>query len=612
MRGARPNFVPFLAPAILLSAFAACDPDEEKLNPEGFAMFDAGVGAPGATAGGSAAGGVTSGITAGLGGTFGGALPDAGNGGAALGGGLNPVACNGLQACSGTCVDTASSPLHCGMCGQACGAGQRCEAGRCAGAVGGATTGGGAITGGAATGGAGGNDGCSDVPAAGLSLSEIAVYQAVKIPIMKSMAPVEPAMRNAGVVQERDAVFRVHVTPGAGWTPRQVSARLDLVSPAGTAPRRFFATSSPSGASSDMDPASAFRIKVPAEAIAADTTYSVTLVECTNNAQAAAASAARFPADGFAPLGAVKTGPLRIQLIPVVAGGRMPDVSEAAVETYRKRLLALYPVTKVEMEVAAPLTSSATSMCAHLSAVTARRTADNAPIDVYYYGLTNGTSGGQSGCSNANPTASSRSKVSMGWASSGGRIETGAATMCHELGHSHGRLHAPCQVSDPDRSYPNTNADIGVWGYDARSDTFLPPTRKDMMSYCPNPDRTQAWISDYTYRGILARVAAVNALATPQAFIYSPSAPKVSWRTLVHDSVGTHWGEYPLSLHGTPEGLPLPAIIHGRDGPIQTTEVYKEELEDGVSDGAYLLTIPQPAADWVAIEVPGLLAPQPF
>ena len=70
--------------------------------------------------------------------------------------------------------------------------------------------------------------------------------------------------------------------------------------------------------------------------------------------------------------------------------------------------------------------------------------------------------------------------------------------MCHELGHSHGRLHSPCGVSDPDWNYPYPNADIGVWGHDLRTDEFYPPTRKDMMSYCPNPDRSLAWISDST------------------------------------------------------------------------------------------------------------------
>src|SRR5687767_4649194 len=37
-----------------------------------------------------------------------------------------------LRSCEGRCVDLTSDPLHCGACGNACGAFQTCNAGRCA------------------------------------------------------------------------------------------------------------------------------------------------------------------------------------------------------------------------------------------------------------------------------------------------------------------------------------------------------------------------------------------------------------------------------------------------------------------------------------------------
>jgi hypothetical protein len=40
--------------------------------------------------------------------------------------------------------------------------------------------------------------------------------------------------------------------------------------------------------------------------------------------------------------------------------------------------------------------------------------------------------------------------------------------------------------------------------------------------------------------------------------------------------------------------------------------VYRQRLEDGVSDRAFMLTLPEPDASWRAIEVPGLLARQLF
>jgi PAS domain S-box-containing protein len=241
------------------------------------------------------------------------------------------------------------------------------------------------------------------------------------------------------------------------------------------------------------------------------------------------------------------------------------------------------------------------------AAIRSRRSADNAPIDVYYYGLTSGTSGGQSGCAFQLSTANSTSKAAAGWNANNDR---GPSTMAHELGHSHGRNHAPCgNVGASDGNYPYPNADIGVWGYDFRIDTFLPPTRIDMMSYCPNPDRTLAWLSDYTYRALVQRVASVNALARRSSYEIGArtAARTVPWRQLVVDSFGARWGEYPLLVDGVPEGGAVQALVYDRRGISQTIEVYRLDMEDELSHEAYMLTVPQPENDWYALEIPGLL-----
>jgi hypothetical protein len=180
--------------------------------------------------------------------------------------------------------------------------------------------------------------------------------------------------------------------------------------------------------------------------------------------------------------------------------------------------------------------------------------------------------------------------------------------MCHEVGHAHGRLHAPCNVQDPDPRFPYPDAAIGVWGYDHRMDQFLKPASKDMMSYCPEP-RWQAWISDYTYQAILNRAAQVNGQPEIPAPV-GPAATPASWRLLVSDSVGVHWGEEPLLVKGTPEGEPVAAVIYGEHGAMLQVVVYAQTLEDGVSDRAFMLTLPEPDKSWRAIEVPGLLARQ--
>ena len=172
--------------------------------------------------------------------------------------------------------------------------------------------------------------------------------------------------------------------PDSGWTPRVVGARLGLTT-AGTV-QQFFGMLTPSMASRDEDPATAFQIPVSGDAIGEDTTYALTLVECSPVATAGVASAARFPAVGSEALSARETGPLRVQLVPLVVGGKMPDLSQSALETYRKRLFAVYPDTAVEFTVDEPLTSSSTSMCSLLSSVSSRRSADKTSVDLYYYG----------------------------------------------------------------------------------------------------------------------------------------------------------------------------------------------------------------------------------
>ena len=102
-----------------------------------------------------------------------------------------------------------------------------------------------------------------------------------------------------------------------------------------------------------------------------------------------------------------------------------------------------------------------------------------------------------------------------------------AETMAHEIGHAHGRDHAPCGVSGGDNQYPYANARLGTWGYDLVEKSLKnPDSYADMMSYCE-----PQWISDYNYDEIYDWVRSVNLLnLNPQSY------PPSQWRALnIHE-----------------------------------------------------------------------------
>jgi reprolysin-like metallo-peptidase family M12B len=498
----------------------------------------------------------------------------------------------GQMLCSGSCVDTTTNAAHCGGCGMGCALGQTCSAGKCSGA------------------GGVGADGCSGGLARGISVSRIDAFQTIQIGIMADGKEIAASARNTDVVEGRETLLRVFVTPGSGWAARELSARVTLVN--GATSDEYFAKKTISGASDVADETSTIQVTLPPDKITADTHYYVELVECSMSA-AGDAVAPRFPATLDAPLGARTTGALKITVIPLVVGSRTPAVDAATLKPYKDIMLAMYPAKSVEITGGAPLTlDGGLNWNTSLNQVQSQRSKDKPAADVYYYGFVTPADTFQSYCGGGctagvgfvvNQSNDSMHRVAMGI---GFPVDQSYITMAHEVGHNHGRNHAPCvpqggSISGVDGSFPYDGAKITLWGYDARSKKLINPTGDpnrnddvtDIMGYC-----NKQWMSDYTYDAIVTRVAAVNGA---NKVVVNPDVLSL-WRTLLIDDQGPRWG-LPIDELAPPSGTAEAAeVLDAKGNVIKTIVVYRTEVSD---IGAAQVLVPEPKPDWYAVRVTG-------
>jgi hypothetical protein len=501
----------------------------------------------------------------------------------------------GQTLCAGACVDTSTSNANCGACGKACAATLACNEGSC-------TSNSGA-------------DGCSG-SALGITIQQIAAYQSVKIPIMSNGTAVLPApanttptatQRNADVVVARDTLFRVFVTVASGFTSRQLSARLTLTN--GDTSDQYFAKQTVSASSVEATAASTFMIYAPASKITDSTQYRVELVECGTGS--GTLMSPQFPTTGTAALSARTTGGLKIKVISILANAHAPDTTDASLDIYRKQFMAMYPISAIDLSFGDQIsTDYPIDWNNVLDQIRTKRAADAPAADVYYFGLLKPADTFAAFCGNSCTTGigyvagantpQQRAAVGIGFGDS-----ASSETMAHEVGHNHGRNHAPCvpaggTISGVDASYPYANGGVGVWGYDSRKTLLIDPAKyTDIMGYCNNK-----WISDYTYEGLVNRVATVDG-AQDQAFDAQALA---TWRVLLLDQRGPRWG-LPITQPSLPEGTPIVVRILD-DAGVAITEVqaYRTEISD---DSSAMLMVPEPQTGWVYVAVPGY-APHRF
>ena len=440
----------------------------------------------------------------------------------------------------------------------------------------------------------------SDPPVSGLSLipnlaiTEVAVFQGVKVSVAKDGAKVTTHM--ADVIAGREALVRVYVSPKAGWTTRDVVGELKLVSASGGT-KTYSAAATPAAASTDATLTSTINFNVPTGAFAVDTQYSVSLY-AKSGATTGDTSGARYPATGATEsLGAVGTGEtLKIKIVPIQynadGSGRLPDTTAAQVERYRKAFYAMYPAKNVEVTVRAPvpyasaISANGSGFSSALQSMVKLRQTDGAAKDVYYYGAFAGAASFSNYCGGGCVTglcglltypsdATGRACVGVGFTGS-----DSANTAAHELGHAHGRAHAPCGTGDADGKYPYSGGTLGSWGYDlVDKKLYSPTTYKDFMGYC-----SPTWISDYTFKAIATRMSTVSG----SAFIsVSKSAPTKYRFVDVGMDGKLAWGDS-LTLNEPPLAEPHTVSYLGADGStVETTTGFYYPYED--LPGGYML-----------------------
>jgi hypothetical protein len=333
-----------------------------------------------------------------------------------------------------------------------------------------------------------------------------------------------------------------------------------------------------SAASVAGDLATTANVPIPGDRIGAVLSYRVSIVEEADSDDGGDNPNARHPERGLEThVVDAEQNTLRVTLVPFAyhhdGSGRLPDLSPERVEAYRNRFLQLYPVSEVEITVHEPvdwyerIAGDGTGWQNVGVTLFTMRTREAAPNDVYYYGMFNPADSLSAFCGgscllgvtllNNDPpeTGSAGLRLALGV----GFDEVALDTSAHEIGHSHGREHAPCGGPEGvDPRYPHDGAKLGVWGYDiVGGDLVDPEAFTDIMGYCDNQ-----WVSDYTFKALLTRGVNVNLPRLGEA----PSLPARSYQLVTVDGQGRAQFQVAVPYRASTGGLSLPVLVTTQRG----------------------------------------------
>ncbi len=455
--------------------------------------------------------------------------------------------------------------------------------------------------------------------ATGLRITEVALFQGVKVSLAKEGA--KTTARATPAIAGRAGLVRVYVTPEATWSPHPVTAELHLVT-GGTGLPIARDVKTIAGASSEGDLGSTFNFDLDGQSLPAGAEYFVELVDATAApTPTGTASGAQHPrAGGTESLDLVSgDDQLDVVLVPIRYGAdgsnRLPDTSAPVLDAVAKRTLELYPVPKIAFSLHAPIdangpiSADGTGWSSVLAQVTQLRLAEKPAADVYYFGVFAPAASVAAYCPKSCVLGLSNLGASVNDAAS--RASVGVLyndpfvfeTLPHEVGHAHGRAHAPCGgAAGPDAAFPYTDATIGTWGYSIVQKTLIDPnatkTPHDFMSYC-GPE----WTSDYTFRALFERGRALRATQVGQP-LRAPQKTRTLHLLLEADDGSLMWHDAPAVTSDAPLGGEVRRVTY-RDasGNVLGADEAHRYAYDHL--GGASLFVPEPPAGTARVEIEG-------
>ena len=299
-----------------------------------------------------------------------------------------------------------------------------------------------------------------------------------------------------------------------------------------------------------------------------------------------AESVTRFPEEGSESLNVVEVPPIQLTLVPVL-GIAEPDTSvlgwvrDIAADSRQVGLLRhAFPFAEFNVGPHRPhytsvdftTTAGQVSLFGELAALRASEGGTG-----YYHGVAAdlGSVGG-------------RGQL-PGWLSIGIAHPT---TLAHEVGHNLSLMHAPCGgPAGVDPNFPYEDGSIGVWGYDFRNGSVVPPRlATDVMTYC----FSLPWLSDYYFEKVIDHRAELAAGVATAALAASspPSDMLVLGGGVVDDEL---WLEPVFSMRAPPRlpEAPGPYRIRGTDSDGQPLfSLGFTPTEDGHGGQHFFFTVP--------------------